>query len=281
MADRASLDRALDLQAPDSIFNLAGMSSVAESWRWPDAVGDINGVGAVRLLAEVALRARHGRSPRVVQASSAEIFAGSVPPHDERTALAPTSPYGAAKAYAHLAVGVYRSTGLSASSAILYNHESPRRPEHFVTRKISRGVARIAAGSHEQIPLGNLAARRDWGHARDYMRALTMIAAHPLAQDFVIATGRTHSVEDFVEAAFAQIGVTDWRRYVRVDDTLARPSEAHEQRGDAAKAHALLGGTRRCPSRNSLPRWSTAIVAKSRRFGDFRCNYACDQLISS
>ncbi|MDP9092627.1 MAG: GDP-mannose 4,6-dehydratase [Actinomycetota bacterium] len=245
LADGDSLARAVALAAPDEVYNLAGLSSVAESWSLPERVADINGVGVVRLLHALAAATResapNGGGVRFVQASSAEIFAGSPPPHDERSTVSPTTPYGAAKAFAHHCVGVYRSTGVGASSAILYNHESPRRPEHFVTRKISRAVARIACGSTDQLVLGNLDARRDWGHARDYMRALTLMARHRDPSDFVVASGVSHSVEDFVAEAFACIGVSDWQRHVRVDDTLARPSDAAEQRGNPAKAREVLG----------------------------------------
>ena len=242
MGDAASIAIALDMSLPGEIYNLAGISSVAESWHHPERVADINGVGVVRLLHAVrTLVERTGQSVRIVQAGSAEIFGDSPPPQDEHTAIRPTTPYGAAKAFAHHAVGVYRSTGLAASSAILYNHESPRRPKHFVTRKITSAVARITCGSNEQLVLGNLDVRRDWGHAGDYMRAMTMIAHHDEPADFVIASGVSRSVEDFVAAAFAYVGIEDWSRHVRIDPALVRPVEPFEQRGDPTRAQRVLG----------------------------------------
>lgn len=242
MRDAASIAIALDAAGPDEIYNLAGISSVAESWQYPERVADINGVGVVRLLHAVQQFAeRSGQSVRIVQAGSAEIFGHSPPPQNEQTPVRPATPYGAAKALAHHAVGVYRSAGLAASSAILYNHESPRRPEHFVTRKITAAVARISAGSDERLILGNLASRRDWGHASDYMRAMTMIARHDEPADFVIATGVSRSVEDFVAAAFAHVGIEDWSRHVSIDPALIRPSEPIEQRGDPTRAREVLG----------------------------------------
>jgi GDPmannose 4,6-dehydratase len=242
LGDGASLAAALDAARPHEVYNLAAISSVAESWQHPERVADINGVGVVRLLhAARALAERTGQSVRIVQAGSAEIFGDSPPPQDEQTPIRPTTPYGAAKAFAHHAVGVYRSAGLAASSAILYNHESPRRPEHFVTRKITSAVARISSGSDEQLVLGNLDIRRDWGHASDYMRAMTMIAAHDEPADFVIASGTSRSVKDFVAAAFGYVGIEDWPRHVRIDPALVRPAEPFEQRGDPRRAHGVLG----------------------------------------
>jgi GDPmannose 4,6-dehydratase len=196
----------------------------------------------VRLLAAArALSDRTARPVRFVQASSAEIFGDAPAPQSERTPIAPTSPYGAAKAFAHHAVVVYRRAGLPASNAILYNHESPRRPAQFVTRKITSAVARIAQGSDEVLALGDLEARRDWGFAGDYMRALTLIAAHPEPGDFIVASGTSHRVRDFVAAAFAHVGIEDWAPHVSVDPAFLRPTEVREQRGDASVARTLLG----------------------------------------
>ncbi|MFN2519400.1 MAG: GDP-mannose 4,6-dehydratase [Jatrophihabitantaceae bacterium] len=242
LGDAASIAAALAVARPNEIYNLAAMSSVAESWRHPERVADINGVGVVRLLhAACALAERRGEPLRIVQASSAEIFGDASAPQDEQTVIRPTTPYGAAKALAHHAVEVYRSAGLAASSAILYNHESPRRPKHFVTRKITSAVARISCGSHEQLLLGNLEVRRDWGHAADYMRALTMIARHREPGDFVIASGVSRSVEDFVAAAFAYVGIDDWSRHVGVDPALLRAGDPFEKRGDPTRARQVLG----------------------------------------
>ncbi|MDP9118290.1 MAG: GDP-mannose 4,6-dehydratase [Actinomycetota bacterium] len=242
MADEASLRDALEATLPDEIYNLAGVSSVAESWRDPVRVGDINGLGVARLLRAARDMAQsRGLEPRVVQASSAEIFAGSPSPHTEQTPIRPTTPYGAAKAYAHHSVGVYRLAGMHASSAILYNHESPRRPPHFVTRKITRGVARIARGSREPLILGNLDARRDWGFAGDYMRALMLMAQQESPADFIIASGVARSVREFVSAAFACVGIEDWSSHVQVDAAFVRPVDAPDQYGDPAQAAHTLG----------------------------------------
>jgi len=177
-----------------------------------------------------------------VQASSAEIFGDAeMAPQDETTPVRPNSPYGASKAFAHQLVGVYRGRGLHAVSAILYNHESPRRPPTFVTRKIARAAARIARGLEQELVLGNLDARRDWGWAPDYVDAMVRAARHSEASDYVVATGEAHSVRDFVAAAFARAGVEDWESRVRVDQSFVRPSDTALQVGNAARAHGVLG----------------------------------------
>ena len=242
MRDAASLAAAVEKAEPDEVYNLASLSSVAQSWREPELVADVNGLGVLRLLVAVqAFGERTGRVPRFVQASSAEIFGDAPAPQDERTLIAPTTPYGAAKAFGQHVVAAYRAAGAWAASAILYNHESPRRPDTFVTRKITRGVAAIAAGRPERIALGNLEARRDWGYAADYADALVRIAGHSEPRDFVIATGVSSSIADFVRLAFAHVGIADWERHVEVDRELQRPGDAGEQRGDATRARAELG----------------------------------------
>ena len=238
--DTSSLEAALLGCAPDVVYNLASISSVAESWVHPETAADINGLGTLRLLAAIR---DSGRPVRFVQASSAEIFGEAPAPQDEQTPIHPVTPYGAAKAFAHHCVAAYRAAGVWAASAILYNHESPRRPEQFVTRKITKAVARIAEGSDEQLVLGNISARRDWGYARDYMEGLQLIASVDEPSDFVIATGISHSVEDFVATAFAHVGIEDWSSRVSVDASLERATDASEQRGNAARAHRELGWT--------------------------------------
>ena len=166
-------------------------------------------------------------------------------PQTEQTPIAPVTPYGAAKAFAHQLAGVYRRAGASISTAILYNHESPRRPGTFVTRKITSTVAQIARGEADRLSIGNLEARRDWGFAGDYARALQLIGRHPAADDFIIASGESHTVADFVATAFRRIGVTDWRALVDVDPRFRRPVDPPEQRGDSSKARRELGW---CPS---------------------------------
>ena len=236
--------RALLLElAPDEVYNLAAVSSVAQSWEWPDLAALVNGTAAVALL-ESAYRVQEkvGRPVAFVQASSAEIF-GQPPssPQDERTPVHPLNPYGAAKAYAHLMVDVYRTRGLHASSLVLYNHESPRRPDRFVTRKITRGVAAIARGDATSLTLGNLDARRDWGWAPDYVDAMVRAARADRPDDFVVATGTSHSVRELVAVAFARAGVDDWERLVDVDPALVRPVDATELVGDAGRARRMLG----------------------------------------
>ncbi len=243
LTDEASLARVVAASEPDEVYNFAGISSVAFSWERPVLTADVTALGAARLLEQVWQRQEStGRSIRFVQASSAELFGDAqVAPQDETTPVRPTSPYGASKAFAHQLVGVYRGRGMHAVSAILYNHESPRRPPTFVTRKITRAAARIAQGLDRELVLGNLDARRDWGWAPDYVDAMVRAARHSTADDFVVATGVAHSVRDFVAAAFARAGVVEWEGLVRVDQAFVRPSDAPLQLGDASKARRELG----------------------------------------
>lgn len=246
LLDPDSLVRAVAAADPDVVFNLAGLTSVAKSWDDPQTTARTTGLATASLLDAVWRRHQAGRPARFVQASSAEIFGAAAPPQNEKTPISPTSPYGAAKAFAHHLVGVYRARGLDASSAILFNHESPRRPTSFVTRKITRGAALIATGHETSLELGNLDARRDWGWAPDYVEALHLLAdAEP--DDVVIATGVEHSVEDFVAAAFAAAGLGDWRAYVRQNPSLLRPTDSPAQVGDPTRAHERLGWVARMP----------------------------------
>lgn len=242
LADPLSLGGLVDTVDPDLVVNLGGITSVAHSWREPAATGLISGVAAVALM-EATLRSqdRRGREVRFVQASSAEVFGAATEiPQRETTPIRPVSPYGAAKAYAHDSARMLRERGLAVSCAVLYNHESPRRPASFVTRKITRGAARIARGLDRELALGNLDARRDWGWAPDYVDAmLRMTEAAPA--DFVVATGVAHTVRDFVAAAFAAAGVDDWEPLVRVDPAFFRPEDAPLQLGDASRAREVLG----------------------------------------
>jgi GDPmannose 4,6-dehydratase len=234
----------LDL-APDEIYNLAAISSVARSWDQPDLTALVNGAAAVALM-ESALQVQDKRGLQVhfVQASSAEIFGQpEATPQDETTPIRPVNPYGAAKAYAHLAADVYRRRDLHAVSAILYNHESPRRPTRFVTRKITSTVAAIAEGRAERLILGNLDARRDWGWAPDYVDALVRAARAEEPRDFVVATGVSHSVRDFAAAAFHHAGIDDWESLVDSDPGLVRPADPTDLTGDASRARTMLGWT--------------------------------------
>lgn len=242
LRDARQLRAVVEAVAPDELYNLAGVSSVARSWKEPGVTAEVNGVAvAVLLQAAWELQCERGRPVRVVQASSAEIFGTPQDsPQSERTVVAPTNPYGASKAYAHHLVGVYRGLGLHATSLILYNHESPRRPDTFVTRKITRAAARIARGEQEHLVLGALDARRDWGWAPDYVAGMVRAARYDGGGDFVLATGVTHSVREFVAAAFAAAGVADWEPLIRHDAALVRPVETAESRGDASRAYAVL-----------------------------------------
>jgi len=236
-----SFDAVFTEVGPDEVYNFAGVSSVALSWQDPVTTARVNGEFVARLL-ELAWQAP--QSVRVLQASSAEVFAGSgVVPQDETTPLAPRSPYGASKAFAHHLVQVYRARGLHAVNAVLYNHESPRRPETFVTRKITRAVAAIADGGADELVLGSLDARRDWGWAPEYVAGMSSALRHAEPQDWVLATGTSYSVSDFVAAAFAHVGIVDWQRHVSTDPSFVRPTEAPDLVGDASKAAELLGWT--------------------------------------
>lgn len=243
LRDESSLAAVVAAADPDEVYNLAGISSVAFSWEHPVLTADITGLGAVRLLEAVRQHAeRRGRPVAFAQASSAEVFGQAEhAPQDETTPVRPSSPYGAAKAYAHSMVAVYRARGVHASSLVLYNHESPRRPTSFVTRKITSGVARIARGLEQELVLGNLDARRDWGWAPDYVDAMVRAVRHPEPGDYVVATGEDHSVREFVEAAFLRAGVQDWPDRLRVDPAFVRPADAAVLRGDATRAREVLG----------------------------------------
>lgn len=243
LEDAAALAGLLGELAPTEVYNLGGISSVAYSWAEPVVTGLVTGLGAVAVL-EAAFRVqeRRGTAVRVLQASSAEMFGTpDRTPQDEGTTIRPSSPYGAAKAYAHHMAGVYRSRGLGVATCILYNHESPLRPTTFVTRKITVAVARILRDGGGTLALGNLDVRRDWGWAADYVDALVRAVRHADADDFVVATGITHSVAEFAAAAFAHVGITDWQEHVVVDPQFVRPADAAEIVGDSSKARRVLG----------------------------------------
>jgi GDPmannose 4,6-dehydratase len=243
ITDDASLAALVQAARPDEVYNFAGISSVAFSWEKPVITADVTALGAARLLEQVWRRQEQTGAPvRFVQASSAEIFGDAEKaPQDESTPLRPNTPYGAAKAFAHQLVGVYRGRGMHAVSAILYNHESPRRPPTFVTRKITRAAARISLGLEQELVLGNLDARRDWGWAPDYVDAMVRAARADTADDYVIATGEAHSVREFVDAAFRRVGIDDTSGIVRTDEAFVRPSDAALQLGDPSRARARLG----------------------------------------
>ena len=239
LRDQDSLARALAAARPDEVYNLAAVSSVAASWEDPALIGDVTGLGVARLLEAVRTTCPEAR---LFQASSNEIFgAGRSGSADETTPLAPRTPYGAAKAYAHhLVVGHREAYGLFACSGILFNHESPRRGERFVTRKITRGAAAIKLGQADELRLGTLDPQRDWGYAPDFVEAMWLMLQRDRAEDYVLATGLAHSVGDCVAVAFAHVGL-DWRDHVKLDDAFKRPAETPPLVGDAGKARRELG----------------------------------------
>lgn len=243
LSNAPRLSRLVEEIKPDTIFNLGGTSSVAASWKKPYETSLSTGAASIALLeAAWLLQERTGNEVRFLQASSAEIFGNATQvPQNERTPIGPITPYGAAKAFAHHAVGTYRARGLFACSAILYNHESLRRPASFVTRRITLGVAAIALGLKDRLSLGNLEAVRDFGWAPDYVDALERIATAEQADDFVVATGVSHSVKDFAEAAFSAAGISDGLSRVDTDPRFRRPVDASEMRGDPSKISATLG----------------------------------------
>jgi GDPmannose 4,6-dehydratase len=239
LTDQSSLDRALQQVRPDEIYNLAGQTFVPVSWSQPLLTMEITGMGALRILE--ALR-RHSPETKFLQASSSEIFGNAeTAQQNENTRMQPTNPYGAAKLFAHFMTINYReSYGMFACSCISFNHESPRRGAEFVTRKVAQQVARIKLGLADKLKMGNLEGRRDWGFAGDYVRAMWLMLQQPQPDDFVIATGVTHSVKELLEIAFSRAGL-DWKKYVEVDPELVRPAEPGPLCGDAGKARRVLG----------------------------------------
>ncbi|HXB28159.1 MAG TPA: GDP-mannose 4,6-dehydratase [Gemmatimonadaceae bacterium] len=241
LTDEGSLARVVADVRPDEVYNLAAQSHVGSSFAAPIATCDATGLGAVRLLEAV----RHAglTETRYYQAGTSELFGGvSDPPQSEVTPLHPRSPYAYAKAMAHYAtINAREAYGLFACNGILFNHEEPgRRGEAFVTRKISRAVARIKLGLQESLTLGNLEAKRDWGRAKDYIEAMWLMLQQDKPRDYVIATGETHSVREFVDVAFAHVGLR-WDKHVTTDTAFNRPSEVHVLCGDASKAARELG----------------------------------------
>jgi GDPmannose 4,6-dehydratase len=243
LTDRPGMAALLDEIQPSQIYNLGGVTSVAFCWTEPVLAAEVNGTAAVFLMeAAWKLQEKTGQRVAFVQASSAEIFGeADLSPQNEATLIRPINPYGASKALAHLSVGVYRTRGLHASSLVLYNHESPLRPPSFVTRKITQGAAAIAKGDSTELRLGNLDARRDWGWAPDYVAAMVLAATHSEPDDFIIGTGEAHTVRDFVVAAFAAAGQSDWEKYVVEDPAFYRPIDSTNSLADASKAHRVLG----------------------------------------
>ncbi|WP_061297132.1 GDP-mannose 4,6-dehydratase [Herbidospora cretacea] len=242
LLDQGSLISAVEKVRPDEVYNLGAISFVPMSWEQAELTAEVTGMGVLRMLEAIRVCSSRGGEIRFYQASSSEMF-GQVreTPQTEVTPFHPRSPYGVAKTYGHFLTQNYReSYGMYAVSGILFNHESPRRGAEFVTRKVSLGVARIKLGMASELRLGNLEARRDWGYAGDYVRAMHLMLQAPNPEDFVIGTGRTQSVRELVEAAFTAAGL-DWERYVIADQALHRPAEVDLLCADPKKARMQLG----------------------------------------
>lgn len=236
--DSTSLIKLLYKLRPDEIYNLAAQSHVHVSFEIPEYTGDVTGLGSVRILEAVR---ETGIETRVYQASSSEMFGSTPPPQNEKSPFHPRSPYACAKVFAyHTAVNYRESYGMHVSNGILFNHESPRRGENFVTRKVTRAIARIKRGLQDKLYLGNLEARRDWGYAPEYVEAMWSMLQQEKPDDYVIATGESHSVEEFVIAAFEHAEM-NWREHVEIDPVYYRPAEVDLLAGDASKAEAQLG----------------------------------------
>ena len=239
LLDQASLTKALEEACPDEIYNLAAQSFVPTSWNQPVLTGQITGMGVTRMLEAVR---QVVPKARFYQASSSEMF-GKVRevPQTEMTPFHPRSPYAVAKTYGHhITVNYRESYGLFTASGILFNHESPRRGLEFVTRKITDGVARIKLGLADELGLGNLDSQRDWGYAGDHVRAMWLMMQHDTPDNFVIATGKTHSIRDFLDIAFAHVDL-DWGDFVKHDPRCLRPAEVDQLIGDSSKAKTILG----------------------------------------
>lgn len=244
LADLRSLVTALETAQPDEVYNLGAISFVAISFGQAELTSNITGLGVLRMLEAVRMVGGIENNPiRFYQASSSEMF-GKVreTPQTELTPFHPRSPYGCAKVFGHdITVNYRESYGIYACSGILFNHEGPRRGLEFVTRKISNAAVRIKLGLQDELVLGNLDAKRDWGYAGDYVRAMWMMLQQDQADDYVIATGETHSIEEFLTLAFAEVGIDDWQRYVRQDPKFFRPAEVDLLIGDPKKAREKLG----------------------------------------
>jgi len=244
LTDLPSLIKAVDTARPDEVYNLGAVSFVAMSFNQAELTANVTGLGVLRMLDAVRIVGGSADNPiRFYQASSSEMF-GKVreTPQNEMTPFHPRSPYGCAKVFGHdITVNYRESYGLFACSGILFNHEGPRRGPEFVTRKVSQAVARIKLGRQHELVLGTLDSKRDWGFAGDYVKAMWLMLQQDEPDDYVVATGETHSVGEFVERAFAAAGIDDWTRYVRQDPKFFRPAEVDLLIGDASKARQRLG----------------------------------------
>jgi len=263
LLDQTSLNNVIAMVQPDEVYNLASQSFVGTSWTQPELTAEITGLGALRMLEAVR---QFCPKARFYQASSSEMF-GAVKetPQDENTPFYPRSPYGAAKVFAHnITVNYRESYGMFCVSGILFNHESPRRGEEFVTRKITRAVGRIKVGLQESLELGNLEPKRDWGHARDYVEAMWMMLQASEPRDYVVGTGETHSVREFVQAAFAAAGL-DWTKYVIVSDKLFRPAEVYLLHANPKRIKDHLGWKPKCSFEQLVQEMVEADIELARR----------------
>lgn len=240
LTDAFSIARIIDMVRPDEVYNLAAQSHVRISFEQPSYTADATGVGVLHIL-EAVRHLRRTKPVRFYQASSSEMFGSAPPPQSETTAFHPRSPYACSKLYGHWQTINYReSYNMFNCSGILFNHESQRRGENFVTRKITRGATRIKMGLQDKLTLGNLDARRDWGFAGDYVQAMWLMLQQDTPDDYVVATGETYSVRDFLEATFSSLDLT-WQDYVEYDPKFSRPAEVDVLLGDPSKANKVLG----------------------------------------
>ena len=246
LTDQNSLYRCLTKSNPHEVYNLASQSFVGESWNTPEQTGDVTGLGALRILEAIR---EYNKVIRFYQASTSELYGRMIEnPAKETTPFYPRSPYGVAKLYAHWITKNYRdSYDMFNVSGILFNHESERRGIEFVTRKITDGVAKIYLGLADYITLGNLDAKRDWGYAPDYVKAMWLMLQQDEPEDYVIATGKDHTIREFLDAAFTAVDIKDWEKYVLQDERYMRPAEVAVLRGDSSKAKEKLGWTPTTP----------------------------------
>lgn len=242
LADAENIRKIIFAVQPDEIYNLGAQSHVKISFEIPEYTANITGLGTLRILEAIRdFQEQGGKKIKFYQASSSEMFGNSPPPHNETTSFQPQSPYGIAKVSAYYTTKLYRSAyGVFAVNGILFNHESPRRGETFVTRKITRGIARIKAGLDKKIYLGNLNAKRDWGYAPEYMEAAYLMMQQPKADDYVIGTGEAHSIREFLELAFREAGLGNYKKHVGIDPRYYRATEVHHLRADVSKAKKTL-----------------------------------------
>ena len=250
LIDQSSLIRAIQIADPDEIYNLAAISHVGYSFKNPELTGQVTGLGVLNMLEAIRLSGKADKI-RFYQASTSEMFGGldynrPGTGYDENALFHPRSPYGVAKLYAHWITKNYReSYGIHASCGILFNHEGPRRGLEFVTRKISNAVARIHLGKQDYIELGNLDPKRDWGYAGDYVEGMWLMLQQDKPDDYVLATGETHSIKEFLELAFKEIGINDWKPYVKQNKAFLRPAEVDILLGNPSKAEKVLGWKRK------------------------------------